>query len=185
MSEEITLELETLFADLPGLPRSFASLYYEALLLCLEYHVHVPGVECGVYSLEAPMAKPKLLWSGSLDDRIRRAWGAAANAIADAAVGMAYLITPLFTEYTVIECANVGDGIDYWLGLKSEANQLTFQRRGRLEVSGILDSASRSRVTQRVREKLEQTKRSDYTGLPAYVVVAEFSAPLVVLEKRE
>ena len=103
----------------------------------------------------------------------------------DAAIGAAYLLMPVLTEYTVIECANVGDGIDYWLGYTNEVAQLTFQRRGRLEVSGILDSQRASRIAQRVREKLEQTKRSDYTGLQAYVVVVEFGAPLAILEKRQ
>ena len=76
MSEETSLELETLFADLPGLPLSFASLYYEALLICLEYHAHASGVEIAVYSLDELLSRIGLSWSGSLDDRIRRAWGA-------------------------------------------------------------------------------------------------------------
>lgn len=184
MAELQALALENLLAGLPGLAPSFASLYYEALLICLDHHAHESGVLCEVRALDASLATPTLRWSGSLDDRTRRAWGEARNAVEDAAAGVACLTMPAFTEYTVIECANIGDGIDYWLGYRREANQHRFQRRARLEASGILHADRSSRIRQRVNDKLEQTKRSDYTGLPAYVVVSEFSRPLIVLERR-
>ena len=185
MTEVDALKLETLFADLPGLPQSFASLYYEALQICLGHSAHESGVECEIRSLDEVLSTLKLVWIGSVDDKARRAWGEPMVAVEYAAVGVAYLTMPELTGYTVIECANVGDGIDFWLGYESKAHQQIFQRRGRLEVSGILRAESAGRIRQRVREKLKQTERSDYTGLPAFVVVSEFGGPLIFLERRQ
>ena len=57
-----------------------------------------------------------------------------------------------------------------------------FQNRARLEVSGIRNDTN-SRVAQRVREKIKQTKRSD-GHLPALIVVVEFSEPQSRIAKR-
>jgi hypothetical protein len=51
-----------------------------------------------------------------------------------------------------------------------------FQRKARLEVSGILRGDTR-RINSRVREKMEQTKQSDQLSIPAYIAVIEFSTP--------
>lgn len=51
-----------------------------------------------------------------------------------------------------------------------------FQGKKRLEVSGIL-RGNEATLRARVQQKLRQTDRSDVVGLPAVVVVVEFSAP--------
>ena len=58
-----------------------------------------------------------------------------------------------------------------------------FQQMYRLEVSGIL-KGSKGQINQRLKEKVEQTKKSDNLNLPAYVVIVEFSQPLVNIRKR-
>ena len=58
-----------------------------------------------------------------------------------------------------------------------------FQETARLEVSGIL-KGTKSQINQRLKEKLEQTEKSDNLKLPAFVIIAEFSAPLVKIKKR-
>ena len=63
-----------------------------------------------------------------------------------------------------------------------EQENMTNQTR--LEVSGILDAQYPSRIVQRVKEKMEQTKQSDYSALPAYVIVVEFGRPVVYMVKR-
>jgi len=45
-------------------------------------------------------------------------------------------------------------------------------------VSAILRQTATNNPKYRVQTKLEQTKQSDYTSFPAYVVVVEFSQPL-------
>jgi hypothetical protein len=95
------------------------------------------------------------------------------------AYGMAFLLLLDLTEHTVIERSAKGTGFDYWLG---DRGDLAFQKKARLEISGIL--ANPKSLTGRVSRKERQTLRSDYTQLPAYVVVVEFSSPAARITRR-
>ncbi|MEZ4887288.1 MAG: hypothetical protein R3E32_21330 [Chitinophagales bacterium] len=46
-----------------------------------------------------------------------------------------------------------------------------------MAILGILKGTN-AQINQRLKEKLEQTKKSDALNLPAYVVVVEFSKPI-------
>ena len=75
-----------------------------------------------------------------------------------------------------------GTGFDWWLG--TQEGDL-FQKKARLEVSGLLREAQMWRVTARISEKKKQTEVSDQTTkTPAVIVVVEFSAPLSKVVKR-
>jgi len=182
MTEKRQLDLEQLFGgDLPGITEALAEACYEAIMICFEHHNHKAPTECNLNDLEGAQTWLKIVWARQIDDKTRRAWGDARNAIEDAAVGFAHLIMPMFTEYTIIERSRIGTGFDYWLGYKEEVSNFTFQRRARLEVSGTLKQDRPSKIVRRVKEKIEQMKQSDSLGLPAYVVVVEFGRPIVYL----
>lgn len=76
-----------------------------------------------------------------------------------------------------------GSGVDYWLGNESDDVGL-FQKKARLEVSGILVGTN-SEMQRRLKRTLAQTAPSDSTSLPAYVAIVEFGAPqtLFVMKK--
>lgn len=57
------------------------------------------------------------------------------------------------------------------------------QEQARLEVSGIL-KGSKGIVNKRMIEKIRQTQKSDDTDIPAYIVVVEFSEPMIKIRKR-
>jgi hypothetical protein len=80
----------------------------------------------------------------------------------------------------VVERSKKGPGFDYWLGNEDEDGEELFQRKARLEVSGIL-SGSRLQVQARVRQKKEQMKPSDRLA-PGYVAVVEFGTPIACVE---
>jgi hypothetical protein len=63
-----------------------------------------------------------------------------------------------------------------------EENELIFQDKARLEVSGILEGSD-SLIRSRVRQKKDQTKVSD-GQLPAYVIVVEYSKPVTQVVRR-
>jgi hypothetical protein len=94
------------------------------------------------------------------------------------ACGIAILVMRDQTGLTV-QRAYKGGGFDYWLGPIDE--ERPFQNLARLEVSGIRRGGRRL-ISARVKEKLEQVRRSG-EGLAAYVVVVEFTAPEVRVEK--
>ena len=184
MTNQDRLDLEQLFEDLTGITEWLAGSCYEAILICLEHHGHESGVQSALHSLEEKLAAFEIVWTKQIDERTRRAWGEPRNAVEDAAVGIAHLIIPKFTEYTVVERSNIGEGVDCWLGHQEDADRFVFQHKARLEVSGILDSQYTSGIVRRVKEKMEQTKQSDYSALPVYVIVVEFGRPVVYMVKR-
>ena len=102
--------------------------------------------------------------------------------LAEAAYGIAFLIIQELTDYTVIERSRRGTGFDYWLGKKTNNNDLPFQNAVRLEVSGIRKGDD-SRIKARIKQKLEQVRPTD-GKLPAYIVVVEFSNPLAFIVKK-
>ena len=177
----VEVDLEQLFGDLPGITQSLAGTCYEAMVICLEDQHHLSGVTGALHNLSDLLAFVKLVWQRPITEKTRRSWGEARNAVEDAAVGIAYLLIPAFTEYAIIERANIGDGIDYYLGYREDANIFKFQRKARLEVSGSL---AMDYPKSRVNEKIEQSKRSDSSGLPAYVVVTQFRQPVFYLVQR-
>ena len=138
----------------------------------MESQGHAPGVEIrarghivGSYSAKWPL----------ITDQTRRSWNDEQEATEDGASGVAILLVELETPYSVIRRSRKGTGIDYWLGYASDS---TFQRKARMEVSGIRKGNPRE-VMARVRQKLNQTRASDpiYRDLPAYVIVVEFGTP--------
>ncbi len=89
------------------------------------------------------------------------------------------------TALTVIERSRKGTGFDYWLGTQGSTATLPFDRMARLEVSGIRSKGNRSQINARVKQKTEQTRASDAQGLPAYIIVVEFSRPISVISAKD
>ena len=98
--------------------------------------------------------------------------------------GIAFLTIIAFTEYTVIERSQIGEGIDFWLARKEDVDEFSFQRDARMEVKGITEAEYESQIIGQVRNGIEQSKGSDDTGLPAYIIVTEFSRPVVYMVQR-
>jgi hypothetical protein len=102
------------------------------------------------------------------------------DAAENAAHALAFLIIEKTTDYTAIHQSRKGTGVDWFLGHRSK--QL-FQKSARLEVSGLL-KGDNSRFSSRIKQKLEQTKKSDSTQMVAYVSVSEFQTPRICFKKR-
>lgn len=164
--------------DLPQEYRVTGGALALAGAICLESQNHTPGVALAVRG-DADVARSyRLNWTPTAngDSALWQAnqtteWGAAAVAI---------LLVNQATPYRVVEAAIVGTGIDFWL---SEDADLTFQRKARLEVSGIRNGNDAA-VTRRVSEKLTQTTQSDHSQTTAYVIVVEFSRPVAEIRTR-
>lgn len=90
------------------------------------------------------------------------------------------MVVEKLTGLQVVKQSQKRTGFDYWLGDKRTYGM---QELARLEVSGIL-KGNKAQINRRLKEKVEQTKKSDNLTLPAYVVVVEFSRPLVKIRKR-
>jgi hypothetical protein len=175
MSGQIALHLEDLTQDLPERPGwsvIFGAVCAESAAICLDDQGHPTPINfqisgftlCEVsiaWSPPAPVAK-----RFNADQEVATEYGA---------YGIAALVLPYLTGLTVIERSIKGPGLgfDFWLGSVDD-NQL-FQRKARLEVSGIR-RGSDSQLKSRVRIKLAQIKPSDSIA-PGYACVVEFGTP--------
>lgn len=169
--------------DLNDLPREHGDTGTALALagaICLESQNHSPGVALDVRgNADGTCARSyHLNWTptASGDDALwqyNRATEMGAEAVA-------ILLVKNETPYQAIEAAILGTGIDFWLG---EDSDLIFQRKARLEVSGIR-SGNDTAIARRVRDKLTQTNQSDHSQTTAYVIVVEFSQPVAEIRVK-
>ena len=177
------IDLDELADGLPAISPAWGRTLAEIAGVCLESQGHAPGV-CFL-TIGCATDGDKLSWT-PVTGQTRRTWGDLQEATEYGATAVAVLLAKRETGYAVIECAMQGTGIDYWIG--DESGGPPFQRKARLEISGILHArghrgAVRRAVATRVKQKLEQTGRSGNL-LPAYAAVVEFGTLLAEVCKR-
>jgi len=175
-NEAITdVHLGSLRVGMPGLSSALGEAYAEAASVCFEQR-HVSGVQMTV---DGDCVRIIVVTWDGISDQARRSWADLQNAVEHAAYGVAALLISVLTEYTIVAQSCKGTGFDYWLGDKNNPQPL-FQRKARLEVSGILDG-SESDIRSRMTRKMKQTGEG---RLPAFVVVVEFGNPRSRVMKR-
>ncbi|MEM6699495.1 MAG: hypothetical protein AAF599_13925, partial [Bacteroidota bacterium] len=115
--------------------------------------------------------------------KVRRSWNNLNEAVEDAAYGLAVLAIWELTDYQVAKQSFKGSRFDYWLGEKNFEDE-PFLEKAKLEVSGILNGTT-AQINQRLKEKIEQTKRSSNLKLPTFVFIVEFSNPTIKIYINE
>ena len=174
-----TLEIETLKEKVTKISGNQCNYYSEACIVLLEELTHSPGVF--MYVDGDVRATYSLVWSTK---PITSGWKAKAKLVENAATAIAFFLVSEETDYTIIEEASIGTGVDYWLGYKEDHalyDEDNFMN-ARLEISGIRDDISK--IQGRLKKKLKQVTPTDSTGLPAYVVIAEFGTLTAILSKK-
>lgn len=84
----------------------------------------------------------------------------------------------------MVESVSVrGDGVDFTLGEKGDDSLPNTNINALLEVSGIL-RGTRGQVNARLREKETQVQKSAALKVPKFILVAEFSRPIVKSVKK-
>ncbi len=175
------LDLNELMNGLPYITPRWGGAMAEAAGVCLELQRHSQGV---LLSVRGNVDNTHALLWPPVNVQTRRTLADHQEATEYGAMAVAVLLAKNEIGYGVIERSAKGTGIDYWLG---DEEGLPFQRKARLEVSGIL-SAGESHsdveraVTKRVKAKLKQTQSSSGL-LPVYVIVVEFGSPLCEVQK--
>lgn len=180
MSQIQVLNLQSLSNGLPAITPAFGTAIAEAGSVCLANESHEPGV---IFEVEGDFPSLFELNWPPVTEQIRRCWNDEEYTTEQAAYGVAFLLIQQLTNFTVIERSRKGTGFDYWLGTQDVTGELPFQRMARLEVSGIR-RGNRSQINIRVKQKIEQTGVSDAQGLPAYIIVVEFSRPISVVRAK-
>jgi len=165
-------DLNELCDGMPGITPEIGATLAQAAGVCFRDQQHSLGVEMMVGGLGQTV---QVYWPEPKEQTLR-AWNDEQVTTEHGACGVAVLLIKTFTEYTVIERSRKGTGFDYWLGHQEDNAVLPFERKARLEVSGIRKGMEQ-KVKSRVQTKLKQTNPSDGNGLPAYITVVEFSIP--------
>ncbi len=151
--------------------------FSEAAAVCLDFHGHELGK---LLSVEGDLqGQFELVWT-EVTQQMKDSRSDMDYTVESGAYCLAMLIVEKLTNLKVTRQSQKRTGFDYWLGAEDE---VAMQKKARLEVSGIL-KGSKGQINQRLKEKVEQTKKSDNLNLPAYVVVVEFSQPLIKIRKR-
>lgn len=180
MSQIQVLNLQSLNRGLPAITPAFGAAIAEAGAICLTDEAHQPGVALKV---EGEFSTTFRLDWQPVTEQIRRCWNDEEYTTEQAAYGVALLLILQLTNLTVIERSRKGTGFDYWLGIQDSSATMPFQRMARLEVSGIR-KGNRSQINARIKQKTEQTRASDVQGLPAYIIVVEFSRPIAIISAK-
>lgn len=180
MSSQIKkLVVTDLQQGLPAITPAFGTTLAEACAICLTDQGHNQGV---IITIKGDFTDSFQLYWQDVTDQMLRCWNDKEYTTEQAAYGIAFLVIQQLTDYTVIQRSRKGTGFDYWLGKKTNSDDIPFEQTVRLEVSGIR-KGNDSRIKTRVKLKVEQVSPSD-GEFPAYIVVVEFSNPLAyVVEK--
>lgn len=150
----------------------------EAAAVCLDYHQHKQEV---MLTIEGDLSRQfKLVWK-AVSQQMRDSRNDLEYAVEDGAYCLAMMIVEKLTNLTAVKQSKKRSGFDYWIGDVHATNGV--QKKARLEVSGIL-RGTKGQINYRLKEKIKQTKQSDDTNFPAYVVIVEFSHPLIKIIKR-
>jgi hypothetical protein len=172
------LALYELTKGMYGITSAFGECLSQAASICLEDQEHRSGVHLSVdgdFNGKFPV-----IWK-TTTEQMRRCWADPEVTTEHGAYGIAALLIPTLTDLTIVHRSRKGTGFDFWLG-PVPTDELLFQEKARLEVSGIR-KGNKTEIKSRLKQKIEQTKRSD-GALSAYIVVVEFGEPQSRVVKR-
>ncbi len=169
----MNIDLKEISTGLPGLSQASGQHLFEGCVVCLTRQNHSnQGVALEIKGDKKITST--LVWDNIYDDQLDRTWKDQFYATEHGAVCIAILIALKLTNFTIIEKSARKNGFDYWLG---EPNDILFQRKARLEISGIFQGTEKD-VKKRYNIKVKQTDQSDKLNIPAYIGVVEFSKPI-------
>jgi hypothetical protein len=176
---EQLINLTEIRKGFPGISLVACNNYYEACMVCLHRNQHRSGVKLEVKGdIDRPIT---LMWDDYFDNQINNTWQDEIYCTDHGAVCISTLLVKKYTEYTVIQRARIGTGIDYWLGKEDE---IPFRNSARLEISGIWKETEQNNMKKRWNIKKRQTEKSDHSNFPVYISIVEFSTPKVLFAKK-
>lgn len=170
------LDLSNLHSLCPTLSENWAGFVAEASAVCLEHNGHVNGAEMSLSGDEE--GRLELRWKQP-EKTAHNSHADLQDAVEHGASGIACGLASMISDQPGLLRSVKGTGFDYWLG---EDDDLLFQKKERLEISGIL-SGSESDIRSRRKRKLEQIERTN-RHLPGLVIVVEFSQPVSEVARK-
>lgn len=176
------LYLETI-KSVNALAEGYATAMLEAVVVCFADQNHEVGLSLSVTINEkGDKVELKTTWDLTITENIRKSYQEPSRTTDYGAMCIAVLLSTILVENcNAVEPTIGNNGFDFYLC--NEDNELNFYL-ARLEVSGIRKESKTNTVEKRVNIKKQQTRRSDNSGLPAYICVTEFGAPKATYVKK-
>lgn len=174
-----TLKLSKILEGMPGISLVEGANLYENCIVMLHKINHCSPVILGIDGIvkeDVPLE-----WEGEVSEQLERTYADAESLTERSAVCISVLLALELTDYTVVERSRKGTGFDYMLGDK---NDTFYMPKARLEISGIERETKSNNIERRFNQKTRQTDKTDYTKMPAYVSVVEFSTPKALFGKK-
>jgi hypothetical protein len=173
-----TIALETLSAQIPAITDEAVGFYKENCMVCFHHNGHESGVAL-VVNYNDSVVGFRVQWTGTVTDRMLRAYRETTRATDMAACAIALILVRELTEYTVVEQACIGTTIDYYLATQAIDTDLIFNHTARLEVSGILKETEKNTIEGRIKDRIDRLKPEG--NLPDLITVVEFSKPWSIM----
>lgn len=174
----IHISLDILKQGFPAISKAIGLYLAEGGAFCMERQGHESGVIFEI-SNGSKKVEARLSWSNIIDGQTERAWNDTQEATEYGATAIAIALLHYLSDYTVIERSFKGTGFDYWLGTgEYDENLVPFvQRKARLEISGIWKANFRNSLKKRLKQKIKQVEKANYSDVPIVIVVVDFGAP--------
>lgn len=160
-----------------GLTATAGAFLSESAEFCLSKNDHPAPVLLNITG--DSQSSGLLHWSKPDERMAEKTYGNQKEAAEDGAYAVAIVVVTEIEKFPAVAKSPIGTGMDYWI-TGNDDSQIFLAR---LEVSGIFRGSS-GQINARLETKLEQTKSSDDTRLPAYAAIVEFGSPEIRLSKR-
>ncbi|CAG2535056.1 hypothetical protein MAR621_00170 [Maribacter dokdonensis] len=170
----MNINLDSLGDGIMGLTQEFGNFLLQACAVCLDNQNHSTGVQMNLLTSSGSKSV-NLNWNTVVNSQVKRNWSDLQEATEYGATALAIKLAESESTSSCIERSSKGTGFDYWLGDEDDLG--IFQRKERMEISGILKENGTNTIERRVKVKSNQTKTSSSSGLNAHICVVEFSNP--------
>ena len=170
-----SIKIEDLYGQLENiLSPNFTGMMVECCALCLKSQNHSSPASLTSFDHKKNLMREALSleWAIEITSKIILTYRDENRATDNAAMCIALLLASKLTGFDGVEASQKGDGVDFWFS-KGDNMDLV----ARLEISGIRRENGTNTVKNRLKIKLEQTKQSDNSNVPAFVSIIEFSKP--------
>lgn len=170
-----SIRIEDLYGQLENiLSPSFTGMVVECCALCLKSQSHSSPTILASFEHKKNLMRETLLleWTTEISSKILSTYRDENRATDNGTMCIALLLASKLTGFDGVEASQKGDGVDFWF---SKGNDFDFVAR--LEVSGIRKENGTNTIKNRLKIKLDQTKQSDNSNIPAFVSIIEFSKP--------
>lgn len=176
-------ELPVLQLGRPRVPWLLSDLavraWAEAAAVCLDAVGHGCTVEASIEGI--PGVLRVILDAPTADEAMRKTHRNLKDATELGAVAVIASVVHDLSDELILDQAVEGTRIDYWLGRRGEGP--LYQKKSRIEISGILREAPNNTTEYRIHKKRERLRKNP-DERNATIAIVVFSAPKAVMERE-